>query len=70
MATDDLIGMNSIDDFAVGQRLALRQPAGLVFDPLMGLKRSRKLSAQTRPLVLQPEFAVARYTDQKIELNQ
>ena len=45
-------GIVGVDDFAVGQRLALRQPAGLVFDPLMGLERSRELGVQARPLVL------------------
>ena len=45
-------GIVGVDDFAVGQRLALRQPAGLVCDPVMGLERGRELGVQARPLVL------------------
>ena len=45
-------GIVGVDDLAVGQRLALREPAGLVCDPVMGLERGRELGVQTRPLVL------------------
>ena len=45
-------GIVGVDDLAVGQRLALRQPAGLVFDPVMRLERGRELGVQTRPLLL------------------
>jgi hypothetical protein len=45
-------GIVGIDDFAVAQRLALRQPTGLGFDPLMGLERGREPGVQARPLVL------------------
>ena len=45
-------GIVGVDDLAVGQRLALRQPAGLVCDPVMGLERGRELGVQTRPLLL------------------
>ena len=45
-------GIVGVDDFAVGQRLALRQPAGLVCDPVMGLERGRELGVQARPLLL------------------
>src|SRR5918992_1190810 len=45
-------GIVRVDNFAVGQHLALRQPAGLVFDPLMGREGGGKLGVQARPLVL------------------
>ena len=41
-------GIVGVDDFAVGHRFALRQPSGLVFDPLVGLESSRELGAQAR----------------------
>jgi hypothetical protein len=40
-----------VDNFAVGQHLALRQPAGLVVEPLMDLEGGGKLGVQARPLV-------------------
>ena len=43
-------GIVRVDNFAVAQRLALRQSAGLGCDPLMRLERGRELGVQTRPL--------------------
>ena len=45
-------GIVRVDNFAVRQHFALRQPAGLVFDPLMGRESGGKLGVQARPLVL------------------
>ena len=45
-------GIVGIDDFAVAQRLARRQPAGLGFDPLMGLERGREWGVQAHPRLL------------------
>ena len=44
-------GIVRIDNLAVGQGLALRQPAGLVLDPAMRRERGRELGLQT-PLLL------------------
>jgi hypothetical protein len=44
-------GIVRVDNFAVGQHLALRQPAGLVCDPLLGREGGGKLGVQARPLV-------------------
>jgi hypothetical protein len=40
-------GIVGIGDLAMGQRLALRQPAGLACDPVMRLERDRELGVQT-----------------------
>ena len=45
-------GIVRVDNVAVGPHLALRQPAGLVCDPLMGREGGGKLGVQARPLVL------------------
>src|SRR5215472_6225677 len=47
-------GIVGVDDFAVAQRLALRQPTGWGGDPLMGLERGREPGVQARPLVPPP----------------
>ena len=41
-----------VDNFAVGQRLALREPAGLVCNPVMRLERGGDLGIQACPLLL------------------
>jgi hypothetical protein len=46
-------GIVRIDDLAVSQGLALRQPAGLVFDPAMRLERGHELGFQTPRLFFQ-----------------
>jgi len=45
-------GIVGVDDGAVSQRLALREPAGWVFDPVLGGQGSRALGGQARPLLL------------------
>jgi hypothetical protein len=45
-------GVVGVDDFAVGQRFALRESTGLGGDLLMRLDGCRKLDVQARPLIL------------------
>ena len=45
-------GIVGVDNFAVGQRLALREPAGLVCNPVMRLERGGELGIQACPLLL------------------
>src|SRR6266516_1139193 len=45
-------GIVGVDDLAVAQCLAVREPAGLRFDPVMGFKGGCKLGVQTCPLIL------------------
>jgi hypothetical protein len=47
-------GSVRVDDFAVAHRLALREPAGLRCNPVIGLERYGKLGVQARPLVRRP----------------
>ena len=42
-----------VDDFAVGHRFTLRQPTGLLLDPMRGGEGGRELGVQARPLLLQ-----------------
>jgi hypothetical protein len=44
-------GIVRVDNFAMGQRLTLRQPTGLVCDPWMRLERGHELGVQTRSLL-------------------
>src|SRR5215211_5355960 len=44
-------GVVGVDNFTVGQGLALGEPAGLVCDPVMGIEGGRELGVQACPLV-------------------
>jgi len=45
-------GIIRVDDLAVGQRLAWREPAGLEFDPVMSFEGGCQLGVQARPVIL------------------